>query len=136
MPSTKGESIPRLHDRIAYCLSELIDRADKDPSGPKAILICTHAAAIIALGRVLTGRMPEDIGEEDFKCYTCGVTTFARRQNAQGTQSKTSSKKWSPQKPEEVPEVRWREGNGVAGGWDCTKNSDCSFLKNGEERGW
>jgi hypothetical protein len=29
----------------------------------------------------------------------------------------------------------WR-GRGVAGGWDCVLDSDCSFLSQGPERGW
>ena len=140
VPSTKGESIPALHDRLAYCVSDLISRADSDPSGPKAMLLCTHAAAIIALGRVLTGRMPEDVGEEDFQCYTCGVSKFVRR-GARGAEppSRAASQeieKWDPQRPEQIPDVGWRDGGGVGGGWDCEMNSDCSFLENGEERGW
>ena len=61
--STKGETLTQLHDRVAYCLSELIKRADRDPSQPKTLLICTHAGAMIAAGRVLTGRMPAEVNE-------------------------------------------------------------------------
>lgn len=124
-----------LHNRVAYCLSELIKRADQDPKGPKAILLCTHAAAIIAMGRALTGRMPEDVGEEDFKCFTCGLGKFVRRKGSTSMSAK-QAEKWSPQRPEEIPDVGWQNGNGVQGGWDCELNSDCSFLANGEERGW
>ncbi len=132
-----GESIPQLHDRVAYCLDRLIRRADKDLSRPKAILLCTHAAAIIAIGRVLTGRMPDDIGEEDFKCFTAGVSKFRRRVAASSdNKSDDPSDDWSPQQPDQISDVRWREGRGVAGGWNCELNSDCSFLENGEERGW
>ena len=137
VPSVRGESIPALHDRVAYCLSRLIERADNDPDGPKAILLCTHAAAIIAIGRVLTGRMPEEVGEEDFQCFTCGVSKFVRREaSSQRKDSKTESAQWSSDRPDEVPDVQWRGGRGVAGGWNCELNSDCSFLTNGEERGW
>ncbi|EME85706.1 uncharacterized protein MYCFIDRAFT_59682 [Pseudocercospora fijiensis CIRAD86] len=110
VPSTNGESIPQLHDRVAYALSHIISRADNDPSEPKSLLICTHAAAMIAIGRVLTGCMPEDEGEDDFKCFTCSFSKFVRK-----PQSK---------------------GKGVGGGWDCEVNGDCSFLEGGEERGW
>ena len=133
VPSTRGESIPSLYDRVAYCLSHLIARADKDLKEPKSILLCTHAAAIIAIGRVLTGRVPDDVGEEDFQCFTCGVSKFVRRK---ASQSSREVAKWSPERPEEIPDVQWREGKGVKGGWDCELNSDCSFLENGEERGW
>ena len=134
VPSTKGESIPQLHDRIAYCLAQLIRRADEDPKGPKTLLLCTHAASMIAIGRTLTGRMPEDVNEEDFRAFTCGFSKFARR--AGGSDEVEESVKWSPQRQDEVPDVGWREGKGVGGGWECEINSDCSFLENGEERGW
>lgn len=138
VPSANGETIPQLHDRVAYCLAHLIARADQDPKGPKAILLCTHAAAIIAIGRALTGRMPEDVGEEDFSCYTCGVTTFFRRSGSEALSSKDLEKVgvWSSYEPNRIPDLQWKDGKGVAGGWECEKNSDCSFLENGEERGW
>lgn len=135
VPSTKGESIPQLHDRIAYCLQRLIERADKDPTQPKALLICTHAASMIAIGRALTGRMPEDIGEEDFKCFTCSCSKFTRRSKAAHNAGRGSSL-WSAEKPEQIPDIYWRDGAGVAGGWNCEINGDCSFLSGGEERGW
>lgn len=134
VPDKKGEGIPQLHDRVAYVLDALIRRADKDPKQPKAILICTHAAAIIAMGRALTGRMPNEVGEEDFKCFTCGVSEFRRREGAIIEPGQVQ--KWDSARPSEVPDVGWRDGSGVAGGWDCLRNSDCSFLDGGEERGW
>jgi transcription factor C subunit 7 len=138
VPSTNGETIPQLHDRMAYCLAHLIARADQDSKGPKAILVCTHAAAIIAIGRVLTGRMPEDVGEEDFSCFTCGVSTFSRRTGAEASSAKGLEEfgLWDAKEAGRVPDVQWRDGKGVGGGWECEKNSDCSFLENGEERGW
>lgn len=136
IPSTKGESIPQLHNRIAYALTQLIARADNDPNGPKAMLICTHAAAMICIGRALTGRMPEDDGEEDFKCFTCAFSKFVRRPRSKFTASSTAAEaEWDPEAPEKVPDVGWR-GVGVGGGWDCEVNGDCSFLTGGEERGW
>lgn len=137
VPSTKGESIPQLHDRLAYCLAALIARADADPSGPKALLICSHAASMIAIGRALTGRMPEEEGEEDFRCFTCCCSTFVRRRGGlSGGGEQAATDAWSPKTPDQVPDIGWRDGNGVAGGWTCEVNGDCSFLPGGEERGW
>ncbi|KXS96571.1 hypothetical protein AC578_1953 [Pseudocercospora eumusae] len=137
VPSTNGESIPQLHDRVAYALSHIISRADNDPSEPKSLLVCTHAAAMIAIGRVLTGRMPEDEGEEDFKCFTCSFSKFVRKPQSKFTRGVGSAvgEGWDPAKAEVVPDVGWR-GKGVGGGWDCVVNGDCSFLEGGEERGW
>ena len=105
--------------------------------GERAILICTHAASMIAIGRALTGRMPEDICEEDFKTFTCGVSTFRRRTcNAVGLERARSEalEGWEPGRP--IPRIRWMDGKGVGGGWDCEVNGDCSFLEDGQERGW
>lgn len=138
VPSVKGEGIPRLHDRLAYALHHLIKRADASPTQPKALLICTHAASIIAIGRALTGRMPEDEGEEDFRCFTCGLSKFVRKAPesaaAGGNEAEVGS--WDAETPDDIPNVGWRGGKGVGGGWTCEANSDCSFLDGGEERGW
>lgn len=96
--------------------------------GSKAILICTHAAPLIAAGRALTGYMPEDPSEEDFKPFTAGLSTFVRRRRKKGDEGVGG--KWA----EGVPD--WRGGKGVGGGWDCVGNGECGFLSGGEERGW
>ncbi|TPR10991.1 SNF2 N-terminal domain family protein [Aspergillus niger] len=88
-PSTRGETIAQLHDRVATTLSALIISVDEEISAieaslppsqrtSKAILICSHAAPLIAMGRALTGDMPADSSVEDFKVYTAGVSTFRR----------------------------------------------------------
>lgn len=134
-PSVNGESVECLHDRIAYALHHVIKKLDSDPDGPRALLICTHAASMIAIGRVLTGRMPEDHGEEDFKCFTCSLSRFERKQKKADAEEEPEPPTWDSQSPDDVPDVRWR-GKGVQGGWECKINGDCSFLENGEERGW
>lgn len=137
VPSKNGESIPQLHDRVAYALHRTIETLDQDPTEPKALLICTHAATMIAIGRALTGLMPEDEGQEDFRCGTCALSVFKRRRGRDGERgSDAGIATWSSAAPEKIPDVRWRDGRGVAGGWDCEVNGDCSFLDNGEERSW
>lgn len=132
VPSKTGETLDALHNRFAYAMHRIIEDADSEP-GVKAILICTHAAGMIALGRALTGRMPEDPNEEDFRCGTCAFTRFDRRTSSE---SSTSIKAWDALQPEDIPETDWRSGKGVQGGWECTINGDCSHLPNGEERTW
>jgi transcription factor C subunit 7 len=126
-----GESIAGLHDRVAYGLYRVIERAEK--RGETSIIICTHAAAMIAMGRVLTGEMPEDADVEDFHCYTASLSQYNRRPTATGLATQVDV--WDPEKESEIPNVGWR-GNGVQGGWDSILNGDCSFLEGGEERGW
>lgn len=136
-PSTNGESLDAIHARHAYALQQMIENLDQDPSQPRAILLCTHAASMICIGRVLTGRMPEDVGEEDFRCGTCALSIFHRRsQGDAGARSISDAIKWNPTDPESIPAVDWQCGRGVAGGWDCHANGDCSFLEGGEERTW
>lgn len=92
---------------------------------------------MIAIGRALTGRMPEDEGEEDFNCFTCAFSKFVRRPQSKYTGSGQGlAQGWSAEKPDAVPDLGWRGGKGVGGGWDCEVNGDCSFLSGGEERGW
>ena len=136
IPSSKGESIPQLHDRLAYCLRAVIAKADADPLKPKALLMCTHAAAMIAIGRALTGRMPEDECEDDFKCGTCSFSKFTRRSRDVAKEVESDAPVWSADAPDKVPDIGWRGGKGVGGGWNVEVNGDCSFLENGEERTW
>ncbi|KAL4880979.1 histidine phosphatase superfamily [Aspergillus karnatakaensis] len=152
--STRGESIPQLHNRLATTLSALIAEVDAEidklesslpaeQRSSKAILICSHAAPLIALGRVLTGHMPEDSGEEDFYVYTAGLSTFRRRSGASGVIGREGKKAEKALAPGTkitnragivIPE--WEGARGVGGGWDCVLNGDCSFLSSGAERGW
>ena len=128
VPSVNGESIADLHDRIAYALHKIIERSDRE--GVKAIIICSHAASILAIGRALTGRMPEDIEEQDFKPFTCGLSKFSRK----SLDAHKDVKQW--REGYDIPRIPWKNGAGVGGGWICELNGDCSFLSGGEERGW
>ncbi|PNS15155.1 hypothetical protein CAC42_8156 [Sphaceloma murrayae] len=127
-PSVNGESIPTLHDRVAYALEGIIEQLDAE--GVEAAVLCTHAAVMICAGRALTGRMPVEEGEEDFRCGTCSFSRFERK-----GEGETVGEKKGWKEGEEVPDVGWR-GKGVKGGWECTVNGDCSFLREGEERTW
>ena len=80
------------------------------------------------MGRALTGLMPRDSDEKDFRPFTCGVSKFVRRKVEVG-----EAKRWK--KGLQVPDVGWR-GRGVGGGWDCAMNGSCEHLSRGEERGW
>jgi transcription factor C subunit 7 len=102
--------IVELHARVRRALDHIVTTLDNEPDQPKTVLICSHAATIIAAGRVLTGEMPDDPDEDDFQCFTAGLSKFVRRSMD--------------------PET------GVAGNWDCVLNSETSFLSGGAERGW
>ena len=146
IPSTQGETIEELHDRCAYAMQSIIDAEDAaergsiDKDQERAILICSHAASMIAIGRALTGQVPTDLSVDDFQTYTCGVSKFIRRSEKSkfglGSEADTSEpvKKWWPGAG--IPKFDWRSGKGVGGGWDCVVNSTCAHLSGGEERGW
>lgn len=91
-------------------------------------MICTHAASLIAIGRALTGVMPRDVNEEDFKPFTCGVSKFVRLRV-----ERAKLARWG--KGMDMPDIGWR-GKGVGGGWDCVMNGSCEHLSGGAERGW
>ncbi|KAI1821364.1 phosphoglycerate mutase-like protein [Xylaria intraflava] len=171
-PQRRGESIPQLYKRVASCMQDIITKCDQE--GKKAVIICTHAAVVIALGRILTAKIPEDVSVADFGAFTCGLSTY-RRQKAHEdcsatavinmvttTESQvqkhldarsttqagdTQSTRWlhsmdhpklgsrGPGDPglESPPQIC---GFGLASHWTCEANSDCSFLRAGEERGW
>jgi transcription factor C subunit 7 len=136
VPRARGETIAALHDRLAYVVRRIVAACDADLESPRAILVCTHAACMIALGRVLTGCMPDDVAEEDFRCYTASLSVFRRKNDGEERMREEDVvASWDPSTPDEVPAVRWK-GCGVAGGWICERDSDCRFLSGGEERGW
>lgn len=110
VPERKGEKILELHERIRRAWDRVVEDLDREePERDVVLLVCGHAAQIIASGRALTGKLPEDLDEDDFQCYTCGLTRFERRSGS---------------------------GDGVGGGFECVVNSDCGHLSQGEERGW
>ena len=87
------------------------------------------------MGRVLTGKMPDEVEEDDFKTFTAGITKFKRRET--GRDGDTGGKAFKNLADgDEVPYVDWLEQGGVMGGWDCVLNGDCRHLQGGEERGW
>lgn len=157
LPSRMGESIAQLHNRVALTMDALIKQCDE--AGVRAVLLCSHAATVIALGRVLTGNMPEDVEAEDFRAFTCGLSVFRRRPaarcddagelaatsaprtlgNVRTPTSQATASRDGYSKDLVDPssaEVDWKGGRGVGGGWLCEVNGDCSFLSGGEERGW
>lgn len=154
LPSPQGESIAQLHNRLATTLQGIISDLDAEiavieagqrpeEQTSKAVLIVSHAAPLIAMGRVLTGHMPLDPGVEDFHVFTAGLSTFTRKRGKDNAGDPGSVGKvdggLAPGtrvlRPEtSVPD--WQNGRGVGGGWDCVGNGDCSFLSSGAERGW
>lgn len=166
-PPRVGETLCQLHDRVAAAIEAIIHRSDRE--GARSVVICTHAAVVIALGRVLTGRMPSQVDDEDFGAFTCGLSVYRRRRvdASQATGLRPVSEPVpeegpvegrgspatmqhlpgeevvpgtvgvdQPQAPSSSTETPGWRGQGVYGGWQCEANSDCSFLRGGEERGW
>ena len=155
-PSRRGETILELHNRVATALEGIIADLDAEIAAleadippekrtSKSVLICSHAAPLIAMGRVLTGNMPEDSSDEDFFVFVAGLSTF-RRRGSQGSTEYAADSSEDERALRVLAEgtklVRarnvpgWMGGRGVGGGWDCVSNGDCSFLSNGAERGW
>lgn len=136
-PNPKGEGVPELHDRIAYTLNGIVAALDADPSQPKALLICTHAAAMIAIGRVLTGKMPEDPDTPDFHCYTASLSRYTRRtfEIPDTASSRPKPENGNNTTPPSTAVVNWRN-YGIRGYWKCEQNGYTKYLSKGAERGW
>lgn len=135
-PPRHGESMAQLHARLAAVMSGIVRQCDAE--GVRSVLLCTHAAPILALGRVLTGQLPSDVGAEDFGVFTCGLSVFSRQKRPQQEQppsSATTPVSWDDSLQTLAGQM-WTHGRGIGGGWDCAVNCDCSFLSEGEERGW
>ncbi|PHH61823.1 hypothetical protein CDD81_7926 [Ophiocordyceps australis] len=123
VPSSRGETLAQLQHRIAVALRGIIARCDAD--GRRALLVCTHAAVVIMLGRILTGQVPASPDEEDFKAFTCGLSVYSRG-DCRGSPSAYLNGTCASSETD----------RNIIGGWTCDLNSDCSFLSGGEERGW
>lgn len=52
-PSRRGETMTEIHERVKRALEKIIYVADREDV--KCLVLCTHAATNIALGRALTG---------------------------------------------------------------------------------
>ncbi|KAI5465736.1 histidine phosphatase superfamily [Mariannaea sp. PMI_226] len=116
-PSRKGETIQDLYERVAAAIQTIIERCDAE--GKRAVVLCTHAAVVIALGRVLTGNIPDSVETQDFHAFTCGLSVYRRRNMQDNTSDLPAD-----------------SGPSSMGKWECELNSDCSFLSSGAERGW
>ncbi|KAI5479846.1 hypothetical protein MNV49_002404 [Pseudohyphozyma bogoriensis] len=104
-PTQKGESIVQIHDRAEDIIRRLVAKLDK-VEGLRTVVIYTHAATNIAMGRALVGDR-----EREIRSATCSVGKYVRVQGKEA------------------------ESDGL-GEWEMVSNGDCSFLKNGEERHW
>ncbi|KAH6873907.1 histidine phosphatase superfamily [Thelonectria olida] len=127
-PPAHGETIVSLHNRVAQALAMVIEDVDREyeqagrGDEEVTLLLCAHAATIIATGRALTGQLPNDYNEDELKCYTCGISKFIRKS--------------IPPTGEAYYNDDWWKRRGVAGGWELSLNSDCGHLSQGEENGW
>ena len=148
VPDEHGERIETLHLRIKHALAAIVQDVNQEFSSQGkgdeevTILICGHAAQIIASGRALTGwkaaeREEQEGGfdEEDFLCFTCGISRFERRLKVGAGRGEAEPSERSKLSADVEAEAEG-ETNENPGIWTCTQNSDCSHLSTGEERGW
>lgn len=102
-PNQKGETILEVHSRAEVTLRKLITITEARDPHVRHVIIFTHAATNIAMGRALTADSTLSI-----RSGTCSVGKYKRNAS--------------------VPNVR----DGL-GQWTQTLNGDTSFLKAGEE---
>jgi len=102
----EGETITEIHERAIRFLGLLIDHVDRTLPNVKTVLLVSHAATVITLGRALSGDR-----EKDVRAGTCSLSHYER-----------------------VSEER--ESNRGLGEWTCKLNGSTEHLKQGEERHW
>lgn len=150
VPSPRGETLAQLQERVALALRGIVEQCDAQ--GVRSALLCTHAAVVIVLGRILTGHVPDSIDAEDFCAYTCGLSVFHRGEGGRSEASLPADSSgrssqhvlpncWPTESTSHViPSVLTKRladlTAGLIGGWRCELDSDCSFLSGGQERGW
>jgi transcription factor C subunit 7 len=80
-PDANGESISQLHARARRVLDLIAQRCEE--LGVKRVLICSHAATIIAMGRVL---LNDDTDGKRTKFIGAGTASLSKyvRSNAEG----------------------------------------------------
>ncbi|ORY90317.1 phosphoglycerate mutase-like protein [Leucosporidium creatinivorum] len=104
-PTQKGETEDQVHERAEEVLRLLLGKLDRE-GGPKSVVLFSHAATGIAMGRALVGDR-----EREVRSATCSVSKFRRV----------------------VGEETARDGLGE---WERLLNGETSFLSRGEERHW
>ncbi|KAK6438854.1 C6 zinc cluster transcription factor-like protein [Oleoguttula sp. CCFEE 5521] len=130
VPAVTGESIEELYERSAYVLSRLIKQLDEDPSGPESVVLCTHAASLVAFSRVLAGNVPSDPSTQDFIAYTACVTRFERQD---AVPVKVLPK---PVASSRKLQSDWLNEHARGGRWRCVLNGYSGYLSSGRQRGW
>lgn len=139
VPRDTGETFDEVHERCAYVLARMIEEIDgewkESGTGVKSVLLCGHAASVIAMGRALVGDVDLEV-----RAGTASCSEYVRREGWDRVVHKPVPRVAPGGGEEEggsyVPSVGWRGGVGVGGGWDLVRNGDCSFLEGGEERNW
>jgi len=106
-PTRKGESISSIHARADAAVRSIIAACDAEDV--RTILLCTHAATNIALGRALTGDPQLEV-----HTGTASVGEYVRESRPAAAAGSSAEKSR----------------------WTCVRNGDCSFLTGGEERNW
>ncbi|KAK9238807.1 histidine phosphatase superfamily [Lipomyces kononenkoae] len=71
VPSTDGETMEELHDRAKFVLTAMIKDCNENHPTITTVVICAHAATIIALGRALVGDDSFDV-----RTGTCSISVY------------------------------------------------------------
>lgn len=98
VPAAKGETIQELYQRLAKAAAAIIDQCDAE--GRRAVILCSHAAPIIALSRVLTGQVSEKPETHDFDAFTCGLSVFRRKRDTSLSEAKARRQGTIGRRPE------------------------------------
>ncbi|KAK9480600.1 phosphoglycerate mutase-like protein [Lipomyces japonicus] len=128
VPSTDGETIRELHDRAATALAQLISTINQTKTDVKTLLICSHAATIIALGRALVGDDTVEI-----RTGTCSISVY---ESAAGDDNNDNNNNNNTATTTTTTTTTNYYNNKGLGKWKFVANGYTAHLTNGEERHW
>ncbi|OCF37715.1 hypothetical protein I316_00842 [Kwoniella heveanensis BCC8398] len=110
--SRLGETIHGVHDRADLFVEAFVGRMEELYPDVRSVVIFSHAAAVIALGRALTGDRSLNV--------IAGTTTTSLYKRKTASPTATSS----------------NSSAGGVGEWDILWNGRADYLPNGVERDW
>lgn len=73
-PTQKGETSAEFHERVKEVVARIIDKLDRE-GVVETVLLSTHAATSIAIGRALVGD-----SEREIRAGTCAVGKYVRKE--------------------------------------------------------
>lgn len=111
-----GETFSGIHDRADAFIRLLIDYMNDEYPNVKRVMLVSHAATVIALGRAIVGDRRMAI-----RAGTCSLSRYDRIENEEDEDE------------DEKKKASGTTGTSENGSWKCTLNGWTGHLAKGEQ---